>query len=117
MENEYQYSDKSAFRLNRFLLVLSTFFIILPSLAGLFLETAFAGHCICVINYLSYAWIAFAICILLSIKVWLLYFVQFRLSKKIIKQLEKVLLVLSGTAFIAGVVLYLIFACKYLNVL
>lgn len=117
MENESGYSEKSLFRLNAILLVCSSFFILLPSLAGLFLETAFAGHCICVINYLSYAWIAFAICILLCIKMLLLRFMRLRIFGRGLKYIEKTLLILSGTAFIAGLVLYLIFICKYLNVL
>ena len=117
METRHEQSEKSIIRLSLLLISLSSLFILIPAVAGLFLEMPFAQHCICVINYLSYSWIAFVICILLNIKVLLLYFVRIRFFENLLKYFENFLLILSGIAFIAGLVLFIIFACKYLNVL
>jgi heme exporter protein D len=81
------------------------------------LET-FQNMCICKVNYLAYAWIAFAITLLIS-SVSLVLATAAETKECCAKKtvLHIVLLWLQAIGLIAGIVLLLVFITKFVNVL
>lgn len=117
MENQQKKKETTMLVVNITLTALSLLMILVPAVIGLTLEKSFAEHCICVINILSYAWIAFAISIVSNLKHILLRQVRFKVFFRYSDFFNTFFLLLSTVSFLTGMVLFIVFTCRYLNVI
>jgi hypothetical protein len=102
----------------KYLLGLSVLIILGTVVASIFALEPFGSMCICIINFLAYAWIAFACTALLSMITFIT--VAVASSKEHCCQrftMINVLLWLQGIAFLTGLIFLVIFIARYANVL
>jgi hypothetical protein len=102
----------------KYLLGLSVLIVAGTVIPSIFALEPYGSMCICVINYLAYAWIAFAAAALFAVITWIILLMA-SLKESCCRRHTGVnlLLWLQGLAFILGLIFLVIFIARYTNVI
>ena len=106
------------FSISRILLGLSVLLILTTVIASIFARVSYGSVCICTINYLAYAWIAFAITSLIALAT-LISAAMANVREKCCRCncFINILLWLQAAGFMAGLILLLIFITRFTEVI
>lgn len=99
---------------SKFLSVISVAIILFTSIPMLFVYEPLREFCICIVNFMAWSWIAFAISILISI---VLILKGVYSSDETAGKFAGVLLILQSLAFVTALVFFIIFTSKIVNVI
>jgi hypothetical protein len=101
----------------RLVLVAASLLLVSTLIASVFAKDIYASVCICTINYLSYAWIAYAIATLFSITALMTGIMSTACGccKKLFW--PNVLMWLQGLALLAGIILMVVFIARLTEVI